>query len=154
MCAQWLLYCGSVFLSPFWPWLTGVLILVYVWSIYANISNAYLLVCKFGFFFVVCCVVFCFIIGMRGVVVVIVWLLDLQLPVQSVPIPLKLWVRIPLYGDGVLDTILYNKVCQWFAAFGFPHLKNWPPQYNEILLKVALNTMTSIITLSLKCYII
>jgi len=42
--------------------------------------------------------------------VVIVCLLNLQLPMQSVP--LMLWVRIPL-RRGVLDTILYGKVCQW-----------------------------------------
>jgi hypothetical protein len=29
--------------------------------------------------------------------------------------PLKLWVRIPL-GRGVLDTTLFDKVCQWLAT--------------------------------------
>jgi len=48
--------------------------------------------------------------------VVIVWYLDLQLPIQSVPITwLKLWVRIPLRW-GVLDTTLCDRICQWLST--------------------------------------
>ena len=44
--------------------------------------------------------------------IMIVWLLDLELPVQSVPITTK--VVSFEYGSwqGVLDTILCEKVCQ------------------------------------------
>jgi len=48
--------------------------------------------------------------------VVIVWYLDLQLPIQSVPITwLKLWVRIPLRW-GVFDTTLCDRICQWLST--------------------------------------
>ena len=64
--------------------------------------------------------------------------------------PLKLWVRTPL-GRGVLDTTSCDKVCQWLAA-GWPWFSsgtlvsstNKTDCHNitEILLKVALNTIT------------
>jgi len=62
---------------------------------------------------------------------------------------LTLWVRIPL-RRGVFDTILCDKVCQLFAVglWFFSLLVLWfpPPikltSITEILLKVALNTIT------------
>jgi hypothetical protein len=42
--------------------------------------------------------------------VMIAWYLDLQLPLQSVPIE-------PCSWRGVLDATLYDKVCQWFSLF-------------------------------------
>ena len=49
----------------------------------------------------------------RGAVVVImiVWQLDLQLPMQSVPMTTSVVVRI-LLRRGVLDITLCDKVCQ------------------------------------------
>ena len=63
--------------------------------------------------------------------------------------PLILWVLIPL-RRGVLDTTLCDKVCQWFAARrwfspGTPvSSTNKTDRHDiaEILLKVALNTIT------------
>ena len=62
---------------------------------------------------------------------------------------LTLWVRIPL-GWGVLDTTLCDNVCQWLVAGRWFSLST--PVYStnkadchdiaEILLKVALNTIT------------
>ena len=77
--------------------------------------------------------------------VVIIWSLDLQLPMQS---PLRLWFWI-LLRWGVLDTTLCNKVCQWLAkglwfSLGTPMSPtNKTDRHNitEILLKVALNTI-------------
>jgi len=53
--------------------------------------------------------------GAVGVVIMIVWQLDLQLPMQSVPIATNVVVRI-LLRRGVLDITLCDKVCQWLAA--------------------------------------
>jgi hypothetical protein len=61
--------------------------------------------------------------------------------------PLKLWVRIP-FMRGVLDTTLFDKVCQWLVG-GF--LRGTPVSSTnktdrqhiaEISLKVALNIIT------------
>jgi len=70
--------------------------------------------------------------------------MDLQLPMQSMPIKLT-WVRI-LFRQGVLDTIR-DKVCQWFVAgrwFSPVSFTNKTDHQDktEILLKVALNTIT------------
>jgi hypothetical protein len=81
-------------------------------------------------------------------VAMIVWELDLQLPMQSLLSPLILWVRIQL-GRGVLDTTLCDKVCQWLAAglwFSPCTLvsstnKTDCHDITEILLKVMLNTI-------------
>ena len=72
-------------------------------------------------------------------------------------IPLKLWVRTPLMS-GVLETTLYDKVCQWQVG-GFKvcqwlvsgrlfspgtlvfSIKTYCHDITEILLKVALNTI-------------
>ena len=62
---------------------------------------------------------------------------------------LMLWVRIQL-RQGVLDTTLCDKVCQWLAAgqwfsLGTPASSNNKTDLHnkpEILLKVALNTIT------------
>ena len=62
--------------------------------------------------------------------------------------PLTLWVRIPL-RQGVLDTTLFDKVCQWLVtgrwfSLGTPvSSTNKTDRHNitEILLKVALNTI-------------
>jgi hypothetical protein len=66
--------------------------------------------------------------------------------------PLKLWVRIPLRW-GVCDTTICDKVCQWHAAdrwFSPGTLvsstnKNDRHDITEILLKVALTTITLIL---------
>ena len=66
--------------------------------------------------------------------------------------PLKLWVRIPL-RRGVCDTTICDKVCQWHAAdrwFSPGTLvsstnKNDRHDITEILLKVALTTITLIL---------
>ena len=63
--------------------------------------------------------------------------------------PLTLWVRIPL-RRGVFDAKLCDKVCQWLAAGRWfsPDTtvsstnKTDRHDINEILLKVALNTIT------------
>ena len=52
-------------------------------------------------------------------VVVIVWLLDLQLHVQPVPITTNIVGLEPRSWRGVLDTALCDKVCQWIAAGGW-----------------------------------
>ena len=75
---------------------------------------------------------------MGHIMVVIVWQLDLQLPV--------LWVRIPL-RRGVLDTTLCDKVCLWLATgqwFSLVSSTNKTDCHviTDILLKVALNTIT------------
>ena len=44
--------------------------------------------------------------------VVIVWQVDLQLPMQSVPITTKIVRIVPRSWRGVLDTTLCDKVCQ------------------------------------------
>ena len=65
---------------------------------------------------------------------------------------MMLWVRILLRRD-MLDTTLYDKVCQWFAtgrwfSHGTPGTpvsstnKTYRHYINDILLKVALNTIT------------
>jgi hypothetical protein len=64
--------------------------------------------------------------------------------------PLMLWIRIP-FRQGVLDTILCDKVCQWLATGwwfspGTPVSSTNKTDHHditEILLKVALNTITS-----------
>ena len=48
-----------------------------------------------------------------AVMVVIVWLLDLQLPVQSVHITTKVVSVNTIPWRSVLDTTLCDKVCQW-----------------------------------------
>ena len=53
---------------------------------------------------------------------------------------------------GVLNTTLCDKVCQWLAVdlwfslgtLGFLRQEDLQPRYNDILLKVALNTTTTI----------
>ena len=73
---------------------------------------------------------------MLGVVVdVIIWLLDLHLPVQSVPITTKVVSSNPVHLRGVLDTTLCDKVCLWLSTGrwfspGTPHQQNWQPRYN------------------------
>ena len=56
-----------------------------------------------------CCLVLfhvtCYLVG--AVVVVILWLLDLQQHVQSVPITTKLWVRIPLMARHTWYSIMW-----------------------------------------------
>jgi hypothetical protein len=67
--------------------------------------------------------------------------------------PLKLWVRIPLRW-GVLDTTLRDKVCQslaagrWFSPGTLVSFTNKTDLHDitELLLKVALNTITLTLT--------
>jgi hypothetical protein len=81
------------------------------------------------------------------VVVVIVWLLDLQLPMQSVLITTNV---VNSHLAHVFDTTLCDKVCQWLAAgrwfsLGTPISsinKTDRNDITEILLKVILNTIT------------
>ena len=84
-----------------------------------------------------------------AVLVWIVWYLDLQKTMQSVPITTNLWFPILLRRDP-LDTTLCDKVCQWLArdrrfSPGTPVSsgnKNDRQDITEIFLKVALNTIT------------
>ena len=79
------------------------------------------------------------------VVVVIVWSLDLQPHVQSVPIT----TNIGSSWRGVLDTTLCDKVCQWLVkgqwfSLGTPASStNTTDRHDvaEMLLKVALDTI-------------
>jgi hypothetical protein len=72
---------------------------------------------------------------------------------QCLSPPLTLWVRTPPRW-GVLDTTLCDQVCQWFAARRWfspsTHVSstNKTDHYDitEILLKVALNTITQTLT--------
>jgi len=82
-----------------------------------------------------------------GDVVVVIWIYN-YLCNQWIS-PLSLWVRIPLMQD-VLDTTLRDKVCKWLAtgrwfSLGTPVSstnKTDRHDMTEILLKVALNTIT------------
>jgi hypothetical protein len=65
-------------------------------------------------------------------------ILDLQLPMQSVSITTNV-VSSNFLRRGVLDTTLYDNVCQWLAAGrwfspgalnSFLHQWNWQPRYN------------------------
>ena len=75
-------------------------------------------------------------------------MVDLQLPMHQCLSPLALWVRTPLRRD-VLDTTLYDKICQWLAtdqwfSLGTPVSstnKTYCHDITEILLKVALTTI-------------
>ena len=68
--------------------------------------------------------------------------------------PLTLWVRIPLRRS-VLDTTLYDKICQWLATVLWFSPRTPVSSTNKtdchditgVLLKVALNTIT--LTLSI-----
>ena len=81
--------------------------------------------------------------------VFIVWSLDLQLSMQSVPITTNI-VSSNLLGRGVLDTKLCYKDCQWLAAgrwfsTGTPVSSTNKSDCHDktgILLKVALKTIT------------
>ena len=85
---------------------------------------------------------------MGGVVVLIVWWLDLQLPLQSVPITTNV--------ESLNTATLCDKVFQWLAAGrwfspGTPVSstnKTDRHDITEILLKVTLNTITLTITLN------
>ena len=80
----------------------------------------------------------------KVVVVVIVWGLDLQLLVQSMHITLKLWVRIPLTARYTRYNSIWLATGQWFYP-GTPTSstnKTNRHDISEILLKVALNTIT------------
>ena len=60
-------------------------------------------------------------------VVVIVWYLDLQLHMQSVPITTKVVIKFePRSWRGVLDTTLCDKVCQRHVG-GFLRILWFPP---------------------------
>ena len=86
------------------------------------------------------------------VVVVLVWSLDLQPLVQSVPIN----TNIGSSWRGVFDTTLCDKVCQWFVkgqwfSLGTPASStNKTDRHDvaEMLLKVALDTINLTLHLS------
>jgi hypothetical protein len=44
----------------------------------------------------------------RAIVVVIIWLLDLQLPIQSIPITTKVVSLNPVHGDKLYHIMLYQ----------------------------------------------
>jgi hypothetical protein len=69
----------------------------------------------------------CYLSLVEAVVVVVVWQLDLHLPV---PITTKVVISNLIHHD----TTLCNKVCQWFSPVSSTNI-------TEILLKVALNTI-------------
>ena len=84
--------------------------------------------------------------------VVIVWQLDLQLPVQSLPISIttKNCEFKPSSWRGSLDTTLpyvikfvsdLRQVCSFIRVLCFPPQKNDCNEITEILLKVALHTI-------------
>ena len=77
------------------------------------------------------------------VVVVIVWYLDLQLPMQSVSVINNAVISNPIQERCKLDTILCDKVCilQCFPVSSIN--KTDRHDITEILLKVALNTIKS-----------
>jgi hypothetical protein len=87
--------------------------------------------------------------------ILIVWHLDIQIPVQSVLIPLTLWVRIPLRRD-VLHATLCDKACQWLVtcrrfSFGTPVSstnKTDRHDITEMLLQVTLNSILILLLLS------
>ena len=81
---------------------------------------------------------------------VIVWWLDLQLPVQSVPITTKVVSMNPFHGE--VCTIQHfvikfvsdmRQVSGFLQVLRFPAPKNWP---TETLLKVAFNTKRSLLS--------
>ena len=76
--------------------------------------------------------------------------MDLQLPVYTVPITTKVVISNLVHGwQGVLDTTLCDKVCQWFVkgrsfSAGTPVSSTNITDHHditEILLKVALSTL-------------
>ena len=73
---------------------------------------------------------------------VIIWQLDLRLPVQSVPITTKVVSSNPAWW-GLLDTTLCDKVCQWFSPSNPVCSLNKTDLHDiaEILSTVASNTM-------------
>ena len=87
---------------------------------------------------------------MGAVVAVIVWQLNLQLPVQSVSITTKCCAFESCLWWGVLDTTLCDKVCQWLVTDrwfspGTPiYSANKTDRHDitEIMLIVVLNTIT------------
>ena len=65
------------------------------------------------------------------------------------------WIQIPLRW-GVLDTTLYDKVCQWIAASqwfspGTPVSSTNKTEITEILLKVTLNALTLTVLFVSRC---
>ena len=77
------------------------------------------------------------------------WIYNYLWLCNQCPSPLKLWVRI-LFRQGVLDTTVCDQVCQrlatdrWFSPGTPVSTTNNTDRHNitEILLKVALNTIT------------
>ena len=75
-------------------------------------------------------------------------ILDLLLPMQSMPITTNIVSVNPAQRQGVLDTTLWDKVCQWLVAGqwfspGTPVSSTNKTDLHdiaEILLKVVLNT--------------
>jgi hypothetical protein len=75
--------------------------------------------------------------------IVVVWWLDLQLPVQSVPITTTVCEYESRSWRGLLDTTLCNKVCQWLAICMWfsPGTPVSSTDITEILFKVTFNTI-------------
>jgi hypothetical protein len=74
---------------------------------------------------------------------------DLQLPVQSVPITTPSCEFEPHSWRDVLDTTLFDKVCQWFFLGTVVSSINKTDLHDitEILLKVGLNTITQTLSI-------
>ena len=87
-------------------------------------------------------------------IVVIVWQLDLQLPVQSVPITTKVVSLNPVHGEMYLiQHYVIKFVSDLWQVGGFLRILRFPPinktdrsDKTEILLKVALNTISQNLT--------
>jgi len=60
-------------------------------------------------------------------VVMIVWLLDLQLPVKSVPITTKAVSSNLIHGEVYLMQHYVIKFVRFSRYSGFHHQENWPP---------------------------
>ena len=87
-----------------------------------------------------------------AVMVMIVCQLDLQLPLQSVPITTKVVTSNSTHGEVLYDTTLCDKVCQWlsvvFSRYSVSSSnKTVCHDITEILLKVALNSINKTLTL-------
>jgi hypothetical protein len=97
------------------------------------------------------------------VVVVIVWWLDLQLPVQSVPIRLSACTKVvssnPPLRRSVFDislSVTYVRSAVFSGYSGFLYQLNWPPRYNWNIVKSGVkhhNHNHTITTKSSKHYI-
>jgi hypothetical protein len=87
-----------------------------------------------------------------AIVVVIVWYLDLQLPVQSVPITTKVVSSNLSHGKVYLIQHYVIKLVSDFVVFsgysGFLHQQNWMPRYNWNIVESGVKHHKSCLTLN------